>query len=416
MRILEDRVLLIIRRENEECVGLEIDKVFACPKSSSAEFSGSRSFFCWPQFVARRRIELIFVSGRVANLLWDLDGELEGLVLQDGHEIRFPAALGPLVSPIVSEGCSVRVEGVSLLDDFLDGYLFATLITNLDSRQSATLPAPKRVGKPGMQTSNSPVDCASPAPLNPEFEGVLDGALPPGSAEVSLRPETSQSDAVPVPLRPPSFFHSMLEEPDLSGMNFARNDAARNIGQAYDCLHRIQAILAYLHIMKHRVPGISQFLDEAKHTYVQALARFAAPDFPGAKEFAEASESLSRIVEIVMMRTLRADSTLPSLVPPPPEHVSGSSEPVHVEEDLARAESVLSRIHWVLEHGTLPSEDRAQVRKIASWGDAFYKQAQHTYRNSILVDASEFAQAALAGAYSAEHVCRKWYANHPASP
>lgn len=102
MRILEDRVLLIIRRENEECVGLEIDKVFACPKSSSAEFSGSRSFFCWPQFVARRRIELIFVSGRVANLLWDLDGELEGLVLQDGHEIRFPAALGPLVSPIVS--------------------------------------------------------------------------------------------------------------------------------------------------------------------------------------------------------------------------------------------------------------------------------------------------------------------------
>jgi hypothetical protein len=240
--------------------------------------------------------------------------------------------------------------------------------------------------------------------------------LPPGLDEVALRPGTSQCDAVPVPLHPPSFFRSMLEEPDLSGVNFARNDAARNIGQAYDSLHRIQAILAYLHIMKHRVPGISQFLDEAKHTYVQALARFATRDFQGAKEFAEASESLSRIVEIVMMRTLRADSTLPSLVPPPPEHVSGSPEPVHVEEDLAHAESVLSRIHWVLEHGTLPSEDRAQVRKIASWGDAFYKQAQHTYRNSVLVDASEFAQAALAGAYSAEHVCRKWYANHRATP
>jgi hypothetical protein len=360
---------------------------------------------------------VIVVSGRVANLLWNPDGELEGLVLQDGHAIRFPAALGHLVSPIVWQGSSVRVEGVSRLDEFLDGYFFATLITNLDSRQSATLPAPKHVGKPGMQTSNPPVDCASPAPLNPEFDEVLDGASPPGASlwEVPGRRETS-SDAVPVPMHPPSFFRSMLEEPDLSGMNFARNDAARNIGQAYDSLHRIQAILAYLHIMKHRVPGISQFLDEAKHTYVQALARFAAQDFPGAKEFAEASESLSRIVEIVMMRTLRADSTLPSLVPPPPEHVSGSPEPVHVEEDLARAESVLSRIHWVLEHGTLPSEDRAQVRKIASWGDAFYKQAQHTYRNSVLVDASEFAQAALAGAYSAEHVCRKWYANHSATP
>jgi len=122
------------------------------------------------------------------------------------------------------------------------------------------------------------------------------------------------------------------------------------------------------------------------------------------------------VVEIVMARTLRSDSTLPSLVPPPPEHLGTTPEPDQVEEDLAHAESVLSRIHWILEHGTLPSDDRAQVRKIASWGDAFYRQAQRTYRNAVLDAASEFAQAALAGANSAEHVCRKWYVNHPANP
>ena len=81
----------------------------------------------------------------------------------------------------------------------------------------------------------------------------------------------------------------------------------------------------------------------------------------------------------------------------------------HVEEDLAEAGSVLSRIHWLLENGTLPLEDRTQVRRISSWGDALYKQAQHMYRQTSLPDAAELAQAALAGAYSAEHVCRMWY-------
>jgi hypothetical protein len=195
-----------------------------------------------------------------------------------------------------------------------------------------------------------------------------------------------------------------------------RTRAGRSLWIAYDSLHRIQAILAYLHIMKHRVPGIGQLLDEAKHTYGQSLARFSARDFAGAKEFAEASGSLSRVIEIVMARTLRSDSNLPSLVPPPPAHAGGSSEPEHVEEDLAQAEAILSRIHWLLEHGTLPPEDRAQVRKITSWGDAFYKQARRTYGEAVLEDAAEFAEAALAGAYSAEHVCRKWYLGHSARP
>jgi hypothetical protein len=357
--------------------------------------------------------DMNFVFGRVAQFIRDPDGELKGLLLEGGREVRFPVELRESLSPIVTEGCSVAVEGVARTDDFPEGYLLATRVTNMDSQQSATLPALKHKGKPGMQLTNTPVDSASLAPLSSRFGEECDPVSPPELDDFSDSLEAKNIDGGP--LHPPSFFRSMLRQTDASGMNFARNDSGRSIGQAYDSLHRIQAILAYLHIMKHSVPGISQFLDEAKHTYVQALARFSATDFLGAKEFAEASGSLSRIVEIVMARTLRSDSTLPSLVPPPPDHISVSPESVHVEEDLAHAESVLARIHWVLEHGTLPSEDRAQVRKIASWGDAFYKQARHTYRNAVLEDASEFAQAALAGAYSAEHVCRKWYANHPAS-
>jgi hypothetical protein len=401
---------------------------------------------------------MMFISGRVAKLIRNADGQLTRLQLQDGWEVRFPKELGNELACAIGEGSAVAIEGVRRTDDFTEGYIYATRITSADSGESVTLPALKRKGKPGMQTSNTPAETASLAPLEEQQEpaslndpggssddqpideaDVLDtqaemaeeAAQDRQSAKVhgeagsgeeggrqseNRRPPCGQGNAQGASeheaLHPGLFFQSLAGEIDPNGAHFARNDAARSIGVAYDSLHRLQAILAYLHIMKHRVPGISQFLDEAKHTYVQALSRFAASDYSGAKEFAEASESLARVVEIVMGRTLRSDNTLPSLVPPPPERLGAASEPEHVEENLAHAESMLARIHWVLEHGTLPSEDRAQVRKIASWGDAFYKQAQYTYRNAVLEDASEFAQAALAGAYSAEHVCRKWYVNH----
>ncbi len=355
---------------------------------------------------------MVFVSGRAQKLLRDSEGDLKGMVLDNGREIRFSAALGHHVAPMVKEGCLVEIEGRLESEDSPTGCVQATVVKNLDSRKYASLPAPKREGKPGMQSEATPTDAASLE--HPH----ADGGDPPND-----RGEWSKSDrGAPGPnlpaedstsFAPGSFFHRLLRENGGKAAELSRNDSARSIGIAYDSLHRIQAILAYLHIIKHRVPGIGQFLDEAKHTYEQALARFAAGDYTGAKEFAEASGSLSRVVEIVMARTLRSDDSLPSLVPPPPEHPSTAPEPEHVAEDMAQAENVLSRIHWLLENGTLPSEDRAQVRKLASWGDAFYRQAQRTYRDAILEDAAEFAQAALAGAYSAEHVCRKWYVSHP---
>jgi hypothetical protein len=358
---------------------------------------------------------MMFVSGRVTKLKRNHNGQLRGLQLQNGWDIRFTEELGELASSLVTEGSAMGIEGLLRCDELLGTYLQASKITNLDSRQSATLPALKHKGKPGMQLDNTPVNTASLAPT--ETREGLSGASDLGeevSSETEWSPSESgspdaESKSQDGGLRPGSFLQSLLKERDSEETNWARSDSARSIGVAYDSLHRIQAILAYLHIMKHRVPGIGQFLDESKHTYLQGLSRFAAGDYASAKEFAEASACLSRIVEILIARTLRSDSTLPSLVPPPPENFGATLEPDHLEEDLVHAESVLARIHWVLEHGTLPTEDRAQVRKITAWGDAFYRQARSTYRNAVLEDACEFAKAALAGAHSAEHVCRKWY-------
>ena len=353
---------------------------------------------------------MVFVSGRVMEFVRDTGGEIEGMRLGNGHKVRFPAQLGQLVSPIVKEGSLVGIKGEDRYDELPDGYLQAILIINLDSGERATLPAPKHQGKPGMWLKSSPTETASleHSELQIRKEGES-RRVRTGSCDVT---DMGDSENDRKTLHPASFFREVVNETDGQKAEPTRKEAARIIEMAYDSLHRIQAISAYLHIMKHGVPGISQFLDEAKHTYEQALARFARADYTGAQEFAEASGNLSRVVEIVMARTLRSDNSLPSLVPPPPEHVAGTPEAENLEEELERVETVLSRIHWVLENGTLPSEERAQVRKLASWGDAFYKQAQLTYQSAVLEDAAELARAALAGAHSAEHVCRKWYVSH----
>jgi hypothetical protein len=359
---------------------------------------------------------MVFVSGWTRELLRDREGELSGFLLDNGLEIQFTAALGLIAAQIIREGSRVEVEGRLEREEFSLGYVLqATVIKNLDSKESVTLPASKEEGKPRMQLT-TPIATASLAPAHSrnreeeanhaQGEVLVCSRTPKQATKQVASEEDSQT------LTPGSFFHRLLQDTEGQGVELARNESARSIGLAYDNLHRIQALLAYLHIMKHGVPGIGQFLDEAKHTYEQALARFAEDDFRGAKEFAEASGSLSRVVEIVMARTLRSDDSLPSLVPPPPGHSTASLEPDLVKKDLAHAETVLSRIHWLLQNGTLPSEDRAQVRKIVAWGDAFYKQAQRTFKDAVLEDAAEFAQAALAGAYSAEHVCRKWYVSH----
>jgi hypothetical protein len=353
------------------------------------------------------------VDGKVSKFLYNASGILNGFVLGRGQEIRFwisQANVGA-VTGTVTAGSRVEVQGDFQRDATGEEYLLAALVTNLDSKQSASLPAPVCPGKPGMQSDGAPHTVASLAHLrvvDPERQaGAGSQADKAADAiafylrEIASHPEQSAFSSDPNSLAP----NAVLTRATTS-------DATTGIERAYDGLHRIQAILAYLHIVKLHVPGIGQFLDEAKHTYEQALAHYAAKDFEGAREFAAACQCLSRVVEIVISRTLRSDTSCPTMVPPPPEHPTTGGESVHVQDGLDKVESVLSRLHWLLENGTLPLEDRTQVRRIASWGDAFYQQTRRMYRSGSLEDASELVQAAHSAAHSAEHICRNWYVAH----
>jgi len=352
------------------------------------------------------------VDGKVSNLSYDSMGFLNGFVLGRGQEVRFwvtPANVSA-ITKIVTIGSRVEVRGDLQKDGAGEEYLLAALITNLDSKRIASLPAPVCLGKPGMLSHGAPNTVAFLAHLR-----IVDAERQSGAGA----PTEGDADVIDLYLKqiasPERSACSSDENPwghNVALLRATSDDAAAGVERAYDGLHRIQAILAYLNIVKQQVPGISQFLDEAKRTYEQALSRHEALDFEGAREFAAACRCLSRVVEVVISRTLRSDTSYPSLVSPPPEHSSTFGESRHVEVDLKEVQSVLSRIHWLLERGTLPLEDRTQVRRIASWGDAFYQQTRRMYRSGSLEDASELVEAANSAAHSAEHICRNWYVAH----
>jgi len=357
---------------------------------------------------------MLSLSGRVSKFLQDTGGDVEGLVLDGGEEVRFTVEWGRLVTSIVTLGARVGIEATPRSANFTDGYLQATQITNIDSKRTATLPAATSRGKPGMllATPTTTASLAYPNRSAAQRAGTTsrsDGG-PPGPASASA----GKSDP---PLSPSSaILRESERERTGEPTDGIRDGAAAEMGRASDFLHRIYARLAHLHILQRGIPEISQFLDEAKHTFEQALSRYQVRDFAAARELAAASGKLSRLVEVVIARTLRLDGGSTPFIALPSERGRACPGFDHVENDLAEAEAVLRRIHWVLENGTLPLEQRIRVRKIASWGHVLCTQARYAGRNPELPDAAELAQAALAGAYSAEHICRRWYVGGPAHP
>lgn len=185
--------------------------------------------------------------------------------------------------------------------------------------------------------------------------------------------------------------------------------AARSIELAYDGIHRAQALLAYVTIVDLHVPDVSQLFDESKYTYQQAVSRYQKQEYAAADEFAAASGELSRSVEIVVSRTLRVDSNSPTLVPSPPDHQPDVLNSAEAQSSLARVGKLLARIHWLVQNGTLPFEDREQVRRITSWSDVLYSKGQQSWKAGAIAEASYFISVAEAVAHSSEHICKQDY-------
>jgi hypothetical protein len=314
------------------------------------------------------------ITGKICGLLSNSAGEINGIVLDNGQNIEFPPELASRVLSIATLGSRVEVRTLLPESPIIRLQFTGVLITEMASKQSVSLSA--------FTSSYQP---------------------PEASAEIYPPPGTA------TPLAP-AFPRAVASSTPESWHDLAtRNEVANEMEHAYEGLHRTQAMLAYLKMVRQEKTEIGEYLDEAKHTYVQALTCYQARDFDGAREFAAASGDLSRMVEILISRTFHLSSESPKLVPMPPEHVSDRSDLGATSRELDRIQQLLARIDWVLANGTLPSEDREQVQKLSVWGANLRRWALRLLDAGAPTEALEFVRAADAAVNSAEHLCRKCY-------
>lgn len=312
------------------------------------------------------------ITGRIRSLLQDPSGEVNGFLFEDGVDIYFPAKYASRVLAVAGEGALAEVHG--RLRGALAGalHLEAVFVINLESKCSVNL-----------HTS----------PTSPEASTEI---CPPPDTVTPLAPAFRDN---------PETLPWLPEQGPLA----TRLNVVDEIERAYGVLYRTQTMLVYLKMIRQDHSDIAQYSDEAKHTYLQALSRYDARDFEGAREFAAASLSLSRMIEILISKVFHSSTPYPNLVLASCESTADKRDVETTQYELDRIRRILTRIHWVIENGTLPSEDRAQVEKLSSWSEALCGWAFRLLDASTADDAFEFARAADAAACSAEHLCKKCY-------
>ena len=357
--------------------------------------------------------EMEIVYGRIREVLPASDGEISGFVIDGGLEVHIPKSSAKQVANLVPVGSRLEICGNPYRGPSGDPRIEAKFITNLDSKRSVNLqnsPPPNEPEMPSL-CAPTPAETASLAPPQSETKDKTEDSSPREDA-ASVPAEQSWPTGIP---HANFASQTLLKNPVGRVPSHIRTDedgAARAIELAYDGLHRSQALLAYVKIIDLQAPDVSQMFEESRRTYQQAVSSYQRQDYAVASEFAAASGELSRSVEVAVSRILRVDASSPTLVPYPPGNQPAVTTSGEMEGSLNRVGKLIARIHWLVNNGTLPLEDRAQVARIASWSDIYYAKGRQSFHTGAIVEASYFINAAEALAHSAEHVCKQDYIAH----
>jgi hypothetical protein len=187
------------------------------------------------------------IYGKVTQFLRDGSEHVTGFALEGGEEIRFSAGLPAAVSELALLGSRIEIRGELHFSNDSQKVLTDVHITNLDLNRTSILPGSVRLGKPGMLSHATPTTTASLA-------------LPQTKMPTELERDGSQRKQNVIDFGPRKDAAGCAESMQALAEQFhkpaaplpraQRSDAAAEIERAYDRLHSIQAILAYLNIMK----------------------------------------------------------------------------------------------------------------------------------------------------------------------
>jgi hypothetical protein len=123
--------------KNLKQIGAALDAYNAKNAAAAAETTGAAASTA--ENVERRVGETMKFSGEVVELHLSPDGEVDGLALKDGTEVRFPPESGEKVAAIVSIGDQVEFVGWTHAGE---SEVHVATVTNVGSEKSVEVDQP----------------------------------------------------------------------------------------------------------------------------------------------------------------------------------------------------------------------------------------------------------------------------------
>jgi hypothetical protein len=186
----------------------------------------------------------------------------------------------------------------------------------------------------------------------------------------------------------------------------AQLDVQDSMQRAYDGLNRSTALVEALKGAPAGGVSLSVLIADGKAFYQEALSRYQAFDYIGARELAAAANDLARAAETMAVSSIGSGNAAGINAPPSQSGIAG--EAFRANDEIARAGSTILQVQSVGSYANVvPAETSRRVRDLLNLSQQLQQRAQSSLSQGPR-EASAAARASDAIAHAADHLQNRY--------
>jgi hypothetical protein len=185
----------------------------------------------------------------------------------------------------------------------------------------------------------------------------------------------------------------------------AQLDVQDAMQRAYDGLNRSTALVE---AAKGTASGVSlsRFIADGKAFYQEALSRYQAFDYIGARELAAAADDMAHAAETMAMSSIGSGNA--AGITAPPSQPGVAEDAFRANDEIARAGGTILQVQSASSYSNVvPAETTRRVRDLLTLSQQLQQQAQASLSQNPR-EASAAARASDAIAHAADHLQNRY--------
>ncbi len=185
----------------------------------------------------------------------------------------------------------------------------------------------------------------------------------------------------------------------------AQLDVQDAMERAYDGLNRSTALVEAAKGTASGIP-LTRFIADGKAFYQEALSRYQAFDYIGARELAAAADDMAHAAETMAMSSIGSGNAAGITVPPSQPGVA--EDAFRANDEIARAGGTILQVQSVGSYANVvPADTTRRVRDLLNLSQQLQQRAQSSLAQSPR-EASAAARASDAIAHAADHLQNRY--------